>query len=171
MIYQHTRGILPDAQKYSCRFNSLLLSREILLGIPWTVTEYNEAWLAAKKAGIISGDLNMDGDFDDEGEDEILSDERLFELLSLPLRTISIWDLGLPIVTDERGIRRVAPSGEPLDPSRYWVLERWFWKQSHFVKGDGTGRNLPDWDPIEDGSLTRANGRLRDLRVYLLGNA
>jgi hypothetical protein len=166
MFGQNTPGILPDAQDYSCRFNGLAISREIFGGRAWTIKEYNEKWLEARRLGIISGDLNRDGDFDDEGEDVIRDDSGLIKLLELPLQVIPPKSLNLPMVVDEAGILRIAPTLEPIDLGSYWVLERWFLEYSHFVVGDGTGRTLPFWDPWRPASRTRAKGKLLDLRVF-----
>jgi len=164
MIHQNDEGILPDAQKYSCRFNALARAREVILGEPWTVAEYNKAWEGARSVGIISGDLNHDGDYDDEGEDEILKDQELFYYLGLPLCIVPFGDL--PTMKDQRGILRVAPTKAPFDPMKYWVLEKWIWRYGHFIQGDGTGKANPIWDPLRGGSLTRARGRIESLRVF-----
>jgi hypothetical protein len=168
MIYQNDPGIVPDAQHYSCRFNVIARAREVLAGRPWTASQYNAAWEGARNAGIISGDLNGDGDYDDPGEDEILNDQRLFDYLGVPLRAVSLDLLGLPIKLDDRGIARVAPTASPLDSARYWVLERWVWRIGHFIQGDGTGKRPAIWDPIKNGSATRANGKIESLRVFLI---
>jgi len=171
VIYQNAHGVLPDAAHYSCRFNFMARSREIILRKPWSVEEYNAAWVGARNAKIISGDLNGDGDFDDTGEDEILDDVALIRFLGLPLRVVPLEVLGLPTLIDARGVRRVAPTAAPLDPKRYWVGERWVWKIGHFVQGDGTGKAPAVWDPIAGGSLTRKNGVIADLRVFLIEEA
>jgi hypothetical protein len=168
MIYQTDAALLPDMQHYACRFLFLARAREVLVGKPWTATELNLAWIEAKDKKIISGDLNGDGDFDDPGEDEIKNDVALLELLELPLRVVPVEILGLPLMTDDRGITRVAPTLEPLDPKKYWVGERWIWKIGHFVQGDGTGKAPPLYDSIKGGSLTRKNGKIESLRVYLI---
>jgi hypothetical protein len=168
MICQNIPGVDVDAQHYSCRFNVIARAREVLAGRPWTVDQYNAAWRGARAAGIISGDLNKDGDYDDPGEDEILNDQKLFDYLEVPLRVVALADLGLPLMLDDKGIQRVAPVAAPLDPSRYWVAERWVWRIGHFIQGDGTGKAPAIWDPITNGSLTRARGRIESLRVWLI---
>jgi hypothetical protein len=170
MLFQNDSAFneLPDYQHYACRFDDLASSLEVLEGRPWTARGLMDAWIAAKKAKIITGDLNGDGDCDDPGEDVIRDDAGLIELLELPLRVVPIEVLNMPTCTDENKIIRVAPSALPLDPKRYWVLERWFWRQTHFVRGDGTGKAKPFYDSIAGGSLTRKNGVIRDLRVYII---
>jgi hypothetical protein len=159
---------VPDLQHYACRFFSLARAREIITGKPWAADELIKAWKGARTEGIISGDLNGDGDYDDAGEDEILDDAALIQYLRLPLRTISVMALGLSTMIDSKGVTRTAPQAAPLDLTRYWVLERWVWKIGHFIQGDGTGKSAAIYDPIRGGSLTRANGKIESLRVYLI---
>lgn len=165
MIHQNTDGIDADAKHYSCLFNVAVSSRDVLLSKPWTVDEYNAAWRRARLCGIISGDLNNDGDYDDAGEDEILRYQELFELLELPLVSVLPESLGLPLVKID-GVWRIAPTEEPLDASKYWVAEAWKWRIRHFVRGDGTGKKKAEWDPIHPFSLTRKNGAIESLRVF-----
>lgn len=168
MICQNSVLLPADMQHYSCRFMDLARAREVLALRPWTAQELVAAWVGAREEGIISGDLNEDGDYDDPGEDEILDDQRLFEYLKVPLRAVPVETLGLPTMIDERGIPRVAPVPTPLDPARYWVLERWVWKIGHFIQGDGTGQAPAIYDSIRGGSMTRRNGRIESLRVFLI---
>ena len=166
MLFQNTPLFPIDMQHYACRFLMLARSREVLLNKRWESEELVHYWETARDAGIISGDLNMDGDYDDRGEDEILDDDRLFVLMGLPLHTVDVSSLGLPLIRDHNGILRVAPTKAPLDSSRYWVSECWGWKIYHFIQGDGTGLQKAIYDPIQGGSLTRKNGRIETLRVW-----
>lgn len=159
---------MPDFQHYACRFLDLARSREAIAHRPWTARELMDKWVGARGKGIISGDLNHDGDFDDDGEDTILDDVALIEYLELPLRITSTKSIGLPTMIDDNGVERIAPSDTPLDPRAYWVLERWVYKIGHFVQGDGTGRKMPIYDSILYGSQTRRKGRIESLRVYLI---
>jgi hypothetical protein len=171
MIYQNTEKIDADAQKYSCLFNVIARAREVLCGRPWEIDEYNEYWRGAKAAGIISGDLNMDGDFDDRGEDEILDYQRIFDFLEVPLLSVSPKKTGLATMTDRNGVVRVAPQKHPLDIKKFWVAEHWVWMQGHFVQGRGTGKEPAIWDPIAGGSNTRRRGYLESLRVFPIKEA
>jgi hypothetical protein len=166
VIFQNTEGIDTDAQHYSCRFNVIARALEVLKGIPWTVSSYNKAWRDCRLLGFISGDLNKDGDYDDPGEDEILSDAGIFQYLGIPLRVVPLKELGLPTMIDKEGNLRIAPTDIPLDPNKYWVSEKWLWKKGHFLQGDGTGKSPAIWDPIRGGSLTRQKGRIESLRVW-----
>lgn len=138
----------------ACRFNCIAYAREVLLDRPWSLGELVDAWVKAKDLKIVRAD-NI-----------IADDVALFKLLGVPLSVVDPASLGMPTVVDQDGVLRVAQSTEPIDPARYWVLERWFWQQSHFVKGCGVASMMPDYDPIMGGSLTRKNGSLMDLRVF-----
>jgi hypothetical protein len=141
----------------ACRFNCIALAREVLAGKSWTLGGIVDAWVGAKAQKII------------DAKNIIVDDQALFDYLGVPLRAVPVESLGMPTVKDSDGVLRVAPSDKPIDGSKYWVLERWYWQQSHFVKGCGVASLRPDYDPIMGGSLTRMNGRLQDLRVFPIG--
>ena len=166
MFYQNDPAAPADFQHYACLFSCLLRSRETILGKAWGIADGVAAWKAARSAGIISGDLNGDGDFDDPGEDEIRKYPELFRLLGLPLREIAPESLGLPLGFDHNGASRILPVIEALDLSRFWVIEAWRWKITHFVCGDGCGQRPVIYDPIRGGSLTVANGTIESLRIF-----
>jgi hypothetical protein len=168
MTYQNEPVFPPDMQHYACRFMCIARAREVLLEKPWLDKDLISEWAGARSRGIISGDLNHDGDFDDPGEDEILNDQDLFDFLEIPLKVAPLESLGLPLMTDAQGNRRIAPSASPLDPAKYWTLEKWIWRIGHFIQGDGTGKHPAIYDPIRGGSFTRANGHCESLRVYLI---
>jgi hypothetical protein len=156
MICQNAPGVDLDAQHVSCRFNSIAYAREVFGGEPWTVDSYNQAWRCAKARKIINDQL------------VIVDDQALFDYLKVPLRTIPVEALGMPTVVDENGVKRIAQATSPLDPLKFWVLERWFWQLGHFVYGSGVNFLKPKWDPIQGGSLTREHGTLMDLRVFAI---
>lgn len=162
-MYHQNDPIAPkDFQHYACLFSDLLASRPALGGKDWTTEEAVEFWKLCRTLGIISGDLNGDGDFDDPGEDEIQKYNELFKIVDLPLRAIPASSLGLPLDKDGR----ILPVKKPLDPAKYWVIEAWHWKITHFVVGDGTGKKPVRYDPIKGGSFTVQNGKIATLRVF-----
>ncbi len=166
MIYQDNPRLPDYIQHYGCLVCVLARSREVIREAIWSAKELREAWEIAEDAGIISGDLNHDGDRNDDGEAEVLNYQGLFDLWNLPLRQHDIGWYGLPTMIDRNGAKRIAPSALPLDQNKLWVAERWVWKIGHFVQGDGTGKHFPYYDPISGGSLTRKNGAIESLRVF-----
>jgi len=161
-MYRQNDPTAPfDFQHYSCLFTSLLYSRPALGGKDWAIDEAVEAWEQCRALGIISGDLNGDGDYDDQGEDEIQRYSQLFTLLKLPLEVMPASALKMPL----NAAGRVLPAKVPLGPD-YWVIEAWHWKITHFVVNDGTGKKPVRFDPIRNGSLTVKNGIPESLRVF-----
>jgi len=166
MVYQNDDGMPDTAQHYACAFMCILRARESLHGIPVTVASAGDAWNGAIKAGVISGDINGDGVMGDDPRELCIQDYgRLFDFLHINLMEVPIESPGLPCDKDDNGILRILPTHEPIDTRAYWVMERWKWKISHFILGDGTGTHII-YDPIRGGSLTRANGTVQDLRVF-----
>jgi hypothetical protein len=166
MFFQTDPGVPRDFHDYACLFSDCLAARPALGGADWSTDEAVAAWKLARSHGIISGDLNGDGDYDDPGEDEIQRYQDLFDAFRIPLRVIDPASLGHPMGPDRAGVMRILPTSKPLDLSRYWVIEGWRWKKLHFVVGDGTGRRPVRYDSIKGGSLTVANGAAESLRVF-----
>lgn len=166
MIFQNRPDFPPYMQHYACLSFVLARSREIVSLKPWTVKQLVDAWMLALKEGVISNDLNNDGDLDDANEAIILSYTELFKLWDLPLRELRpdevIWPTGL----DHNNVARILPT--PLDTSRYWVAEQWHHKMRHFVQGDGSGARRPIYDSIYPESQTRLHGHIQDLRVFMI---
>ena len=164
MFYQNELSAPIDFQRYSCRFASICFAKDILLGECMSLNEGVYAWKECRRLGIISGDLNNDGDYDDPGEDEILNDDRLFKYLGLPLRTVNINDFDT--IIDSNGIRRIAPTKLPLQDTKYWIIEAWKYKSKHFVVGYGNGIKPVRFDPWKGGSNTVRYGKVESLRVF-----
>ena len=82
IIYQKDPVLNPVIQKYGCLFLS------ILYHAPKTITEAdaNVIWDLCVQRGIITGDLNADGDFDDIGEAVLKSHQKLLDILEIPAR-------------------------------------------------------------------------------------
>lgn len=168
MFYQNDEGAPKDFQKYACLFSVLYHSKEFIQGEIVHLDEAVLDWTRARERGLVSGDLNRDGDFDDVGEDEILDYNGLCLFLHLPIYFPPQTKLPTPLVSlkkDIHGVSRMAPTKDPW-PQSYYVVERWEWKYSHFVLGSGTGMRPVKYDPIRGGSYTVSNGKCADLRVF-----
>ena len=151
MIYQTDRRLNPEIRKYGCAFMSLAYYRDRYIGVPWHASQLNMAWETAKDNGVISGDLNLDGDTDDEGECEIVSWTRLCHVLGLPLRNVEGHH----------------PIDSPLAEGCYTVCA-WYnprTRFTHFVVG--TERPV-QFDPIGGGSVTVREGapKADGLRIF-----
>jgi len=159
MIYQNDPRIKkarPYMAKYACGFMALAYYREKYQGSPWSLGELIDAWDIARPLdpslpGIISGDLNLDGDLDDGGECDIQNWGSLCNILGLRIRAI---------------VGHFSPD-DPMVKGNYTICA-WFNPQTdftHFV----VGTHKPvEFDPIAGGSRTvREGSPLWDgLRVF-----
>lgn len=147
MIFQTNPLFAPSIIHAACAFDQVAYYRESRMGIPWRPHEFAEAWHGAVDRGIISGDLNGDGDMDDPGEAVIQNWQDLADHLKLPIKYLGKFPLS---------------AFARFDTPDYWVITAWRWKQTHWVKG--IVRPV-DWDSIEGGSMTVRNGAPQELDV------
>jgi len=109
----------------------------------------NRLWMEAIKKGIISGDVNKDGDMDDGNELLILDKDRLLALSGLNLKYVGSFQPNA--VTKEQGV--------------YFIGE-FYNARTKFTHFAGLDDNLkPEYDPIEN-SMTIREGVLKTVRVY-----
>ena len=149
MIYQTDRRLDRNLNHYGCYFVSLAYFRPFRMGHDWTASELQEAWLEAIRVGAITGDLNTDGDMDDDGEAVIVNPDLLCHVLGLPLK---YKDGHFPLDT-------------PI-PEGAYVITEWYnpdTKFRHFVVGQ---RKPAQFDPIGGGSRTVREGYPVSLRIY-----
>jgi hypothetical protein len=136
--------------KYGCFF--MCMTYWITLKMTGTELDYdflNRLWMDAIKKGIISGDVNKDGDMDDGNELLILDKDRLLTLAGINLRYIG--SCKPEDVDSKTGLYFI---GEFYNPRT---------KFTHFA---GLDKNLkPEYDPIVN-SMTVREGTLKTVRVY-----
>lgn len=147
MIFQTDRRLPAAMQKYGCAFTALAYYRERHQGKPWTADELGAAWTKAVALGIVTGDLNRDGDVDDSGEAEIRDWQALAQHLGLRLQYLGKFPLGHP--TAARADSFVLTSW--TNPTNGFV---------HWVIGD---KRPVEFDPISPGSVTVKVGVLCQL--------
>jgi hypothetical protein len=108
----------------------------------------NTKWMEAIDKGIISGDLNKDGDMDDKKELEIQDHNKLLKHLNIPLRYLGSF-----------------PPDIVINDSQYAIGE--FYNKrtdfTHFVSLDSNKK--VEYDPIKD-SVTVREGTLKTIRLY-----
>lgn len=150
MIYQTDRRLSKYLQKYGCLFTSLAYARPYLGGKDWGAGELQGVWDEAVAKGVLSGDLNKDGDLDDAGELEIQNYPILLRMLKVPL----IWIPGHhpPETPIEKGVYAVGAFFNPRT------------KFTHFAVIDREKKVL--FDPIAGGSVTCREGYLKSLRLF-----
>ncbi len=143
MIYQ-TDPRLPKAmQKYGCAFVSLAYYREKYMERPWTAEALAAAWEGAIACGLVSGDLNVDGDMDDPGEATVLDWGGLAQYLGCRLQYVGKCHPGAKEAKDA------------------YVVSAWYnpaTKFTHFAVGDS---RPVLWDPIAPSSITCRDGYLK----------
>jgi hypothetical protein len=109
----------------------------------------NTIWMSAIQKGIISGDINNDGDMDDGNELLVLDKNKLLILAGIDMKYLGSFDP--KSVEKKSGVFFI---GEFYNPSTRFT---------HFV---GLDENLKcEYDPIAN-SNTVKNGFLKTVRVF-----
>ena len=145
MIYQTDRRLPEALQKYGGAFTSLAWYREKFHGRPWTAEGLAAAWAGAIAAGIISGDLNHDGDLSDPGEASILDWGALAHFLECRLQYLGKFEHG---AKEAVGAFCVVAWTNPANGFTHFVV--------------GSSRPVT-FDPIFPGSITVRDGHLNPL--------
>lgn len=135
--------------KYGCFFMC------ICYWINWQVNkkepeycELNAIWNNAINLGIISGDMNKDGDMDDSNEALILDKDKLLSLADIKLHALGSFSPDHPIKDGQYAI------GEFYNPRT---------KFTHFV-AIGQDKKAT-YDPILN-SVTYREGKLKTIRLF-----
>lgn len=85
-INQAHSGLIRTIQHYGCYFLTLAQASPIVFQGEEGVQRLNGIWAKAVDDGIISGDINHDGDLDDDGEAEIQDATALAKMLGLKVK-------------------------------------------------------------------------------------
>lgn len=147
-IKQSDRQLLPEIQEWGCLFLCFAEASPLIFNGSNGRTALNKIWKEAVKKGYISGDLNHDGDCDDDGESEVLDHTALAnEFFALDVR----YD-GKHHTSDEKIPSKVAI-----------VFGKYVWKGSHFVVLNKSKKVTFDSFGT---SNTVKNGKLDTMRWY-----
>lgn len=148
-IKQSDKELLTVIQDYGCLFLCFANASPVIFEGSSGRKALNKIWKEAEKKGYISGDLNHDGDCDDDGEAEIQDHTALAnEFFALPVKYDNIHHKA-----DEK-----IPSNVAV------VFGRYVFKFGHFVQLDKTKKVI--FDSLGK-SNTVANGKLETMRWYL----
>ena len=147
-IKQSDKELLTVIQDYGCLFLCFANASPMIFEGSSGRKALNKIWKEAEKKGYISGDLNYDGDYDDDGEAEIINHTALAnEFFALSVRYDNIHHKA-----DEK-----IPSNVAV------VFGRYVFKFGHFVQLDKTKKVI--FDSLGK-SNTVTNGKLKSMRWY-----
>lgn len=147
-IKQSDKELLPVIQTYGCLFLCFANASPLIFEGSEGRKALNKIWKEAEKKGYISGDLNHDGDYDDDGEAEIQNHTALAnEFFALDVRYDNIHHKA-----DEKIPSKVAV-----------VFGRYVFKFGHFVQLNKTKKVIFD---SFGKSNTVMNGKLESMRWY-----
>lgn len=117
-INQANPKLISPIQSYGCYFLTLAEASPIVFQGDEGVQRLNGIWVKATELGIISGDINHDGDVDDDGEAEIQNVTRLAqEFFNLKVKYDGI----------HHGADEPVPANVKIVIGQYW------YKGGHFV--------------------------------------
>ena len=77
-IKQSDTGLLPEIREWGCLFLCFANASPLIFEGSKGREALNKIWKEAVKKGYITGDLNKDGDCDDDGESETDNRDRSF---------------------------------------------------------------------------------------------
>lgn len=116
-INQADSRLLSVIQSYGCYFLTLAEASSVVFSGDEGCQRLNGIWAKATDLSIISGDVNHDGDFDDDGEAEIQDATALAKMFGLKVR----YD----------GIHHKADESIPADVKV--VIGQYWYRSGHFV--------------------------------------
>lgn len=141
------RLILP-IQHYGCYFLTLAQASPIVFSGDEGCQRLNGIWVKATELGIISGDINHDGDVDDDGEAEIQDVTQLAQkFFNLKVKYDGIHHEG----------------NEPIPASVKLVIGQYWYKGGHFVQLSKSKKVIYD---SYGKSNTVKNGYLKTMRWF-----
>lgn len=150
-IKQTDKELLPVIQKYGCLFLCFANASPLIFEGSKGKEALNKIWKEAEKKKYISGDLNKDGDYDDDGEAEILNHTALANEF-----------FALSVKYDEKHHK----ADEIIPASVKIIFGKYVYKSGHFVQINRTKKVI--FDSLGT-SNTVLNGKLESMRWYYAG--
>lgn len=147
-ITQTDKRLLKAINDYGCYFLCLAESSSIKFEENDGCQKLNGIWAKVTELGYITGDLNHDGDVDDDGEAEIQNPEKIAN---------EFFNLNVKYDDKHHAPEEEIPSGVKL------LIGKFFWKGSHFVILNK--RKDVTYDSIGK-SNTVKNGKLKSMRYF-----
>ena len=147
-INQADPRLISPIQHYGCYFLTLAQASPIVFSGDEGCQRLNGIWVKATELGIISGDINHDGDVDDDGEAEIQDATALaVQFFALKVRYDGI----------HHGADEVIPANVKIVIGQYWH------KGGHFVLLNKSKKVTFD---SYGKSNTVRNGQLKSMRWF-----
>lgn len=147
-INQADSRLISPIQSYGCYFLTLAQASPIVFQGDEGCQRLNGIWVKATELGIISGDINHDGDVDDDGEAEIQD----VTLLAQKFFNLKVKYDGIHHKADE-----VIPASVKIVIGQYW------WRSGHFVLLNKSKKVTYD---SYGKSNTVRNGYLKSMRFF-----
>lgn len=147
-INQSDSRLIKPIQTYGCYFLTLAQASPIVFSRDEGCQRLNGIWVKATELGVISGDINHDGDVDDDGEAEIQNATYLAQTF-----------FNLKVRYD--GIHHRAD--EAIPASVKIVIGQYWWKGGHFVLLNKSKKIIFD---SYGKSNTVKNGYLKTMRWF-----
>lgn len=116
-INQADPRLLNVIQSYGCYFLTLAQASPIVFQGDEGAQRLNGIWAKATDKGIISGDINHDGDLDDDGEAEIQDVNELLKMFNIKAHYDGV----------HHGADETIPSDVKIVIGQYW------YRSGHFV--------------------------------------
>lgn len=145
-INQADSRLISPIQSYGCYFLTLAQASPIVFQGDEGCQRLNGIWVKATELGIISGDINHDGDVDDDGEAEIQD----ITLLAQKFFNLKVKYDGIHHKADE-----AIPASVKIVIGQYW------WRSGHFVLLNKSKKVTYD---SYGKSNTVKNGQLKSMR-------
>lgn len=147
-ITQSDSRLIKPIQTYGCYFLTLAQASSIIFKEDEGCQRLNGIWVKATELGVISGDINHDGDVDDEGEAEIQNVTRLIQ---------DFFNLQLCYDGKHHTADEAIPANVKLVIGQFW------WKGGHFVLLNKSKKVTYD---SYGKSNTVKNGYLKTMRFF-----
>lgn len=151
-IKQSDKLLLPVIQEYGCLFLCFANASPLIFEGNEGRKALNKIWKEAEKKGYISGDLNNDGDYNDDGEAEIQNHNALANEF-----------FAMSVKYDNKHHK----ASEKIPSDVAVVFGRYVYKSGHFVQLDKSKKVIFD---SFGKSNTVANGKLDTMRWYFYAN-
>lgn len=147
-INQSDSRLIKPIQTYGCYFLTLAQASPVVFSGDEGCQRLNGIWVKATELGVISGDINHDGDVDDDGEAEIQNATYLAQ---------TFFNLKVKYDGKHHKADEAIPANVKIVIGQYW------WRSGHFVLLNKSKKVIFDSFGT---SNTVKNGYLKTMRWF-----